>query len=64
MGATGKHKVEDGQKHLRLKLRKESAFGVAVLRSPNFMAHPNQTITFSYFIRSQLKQFNNLQVRA
>ena len=52
----------NNNKHLRIKPSPESNFGVAILRSPTFIATPGDVVTFSYRIRSKYQKFNNLQV--
>ena len=55
-------KKKVSQRHLRVKRSSGLAFGVAVVRSSEFMASPGDSISFSYWIQSKHKQFNNLQV--
>lgn len=52
--------TDKGGKYLSLK--RQNTFGVAVLRSPTFMAFPGDVLTFSYWIRSRHPGFNNIQV--
>lgn len=52
----------DGSKYLRLRRASDGLFGVAQLRSPVFIAHPGDRISFSYWIRSRFNNFNSLQV--
>jgi len=39
-----------------------NAFGIGVLNSPTFLAHPGDIIAFSYWLKSTYRHFNNIEV--
>ena len=53
----------EGFGFLQLIKMKSNMFAVAELRSKNFIASPGDRLQFSFWIRSKIPKFNNLEVQ-
>jgi len=53
----------NGKYYALLKHDLTKTFGVGILSSPNFVAYPGDEVTFSYWLQSPFRHFNNIEVK-